>query len=97
MSKVEYSDSRYNLWKFFNDEHSLILLDREMDDIINAVEEYQNEQVKATATPNQTSDEQNDVSPLVIGSFSCSIDKSCKDSSMFPKCGSCVYLIPNDR
>jgi len=24
--------------------------------------------------------------------FTCDIDKDCKDPSLFPKCGSCVYL-----
>ena len=29
--------------------------------------------------------------PRVSGSFSCDIDKACKDPSRFPDCGSCVF------
>lgn len=35
---IKSNDPRYPLWKFFNDEHGLVLLDGEMDDIIHAVE-----------------------------------------------------------
>ncbi len=38
VADIKGNDPRYPLWKFFNDEHGLVLLDGEMDDIIHAVE-----------------------------------------------------------
>lgn len=38
-NKIE--DARYNLWKFFSDEHGLTLLEGELTDIVREVEKYQ--------------------------------------------------------
>lgn len=44
MSAVKLLDSpRYKLWKFFADTHDLHLLDSELNDIVQVVRDYLNE------------------------------------------------------
>ena len=37
------NEEKYELFKFFHDEHNLILLDGQIEDIINEVEKYLNQ------------------------------------------------------
>jgi hypothetical protein len=40
LNEDKSEDARYDLWKFFEQEHDLILLEGQLDDIIQAVEKY---------------------------------------------------------
>lgn len=42
MDEENEEDLRYKLWEFFNDEHDLILICCELDNIIHKVNEYNN-------------------------------------------------------
>jgi hypothetical protein len=78
------NDYRYHLWKFFNDEHGLILVETELNDIIAAVKIYQKEDKANDEQPTESGLRLNSVVPSALQKekHSTIIKNGC------PECGS---------